>query len=168
MNEQFMNLLEPITYDNIQELNPGEWIWDNKTLSRDIHDRSLCQETITEPVGFRQIHIMDKDDVKHFKAYGTPPFMLSDIDYSSGNKWVYFEEGRFYRFKVLHEKEEKGHGYIMKYDDVVERINSMSLDDLSSICKVVLSCIHNKLHEENGFSLEQYCSVASFGPKEIV
>lgn len=196
MNEQIMNLLEPITYDNIHELKPGEWIWDDKPKTRRQHRRSLSKDTIIEPTGFRQIHIMDEDDVRDFKWCNASPFMLSTIDDDKINYvWANFKEGRFYRFKALHEKEEKENvdnvfdtltkkqkrevyaiiaeileedrdGDIMKCDGVVEHINNMSLDDLSSICKVVLSRIHNKLYEENGFSLEQYCSVASFGPKE--
>ena len=25
-----LNLLEPITYENLHELHPGEWIWDDE------------------------------------------------------------------------------------------------------------------------------------------
>lgn len=102
MNEAIMNLLEPITYNNIQELKPGEWIWDNKPQTRRQHRRSLSEETITEPAGFRQIHIMDEDDVRLFML-----FKLSTIDKDRINyEWVHFKEGRFYRFKVLHMNEE--------------------------------------------------------------
>lgn len=91
-------LLEPITFDNLKDLTPGEWIWDSKLISRRAHIRSLGDERITEPIGFRQIHILDLD---LFPTYSSNPFMLSDIDNKiiAGPTWVFFEEGRFFKFK---------------------------------------------------------------------
>ena len=98
--DKFINLLEPITHENIKELSPGEWIWDNKQIEKLPHIRTLSSDsTISEAAGFRQIHILDLDNLKF-----SNPFMLS----SSANglryrqfisEWVNFEEGRFYRFK---------------------------------------------------------------------
>lgn len=92
------SLLEPITFENISSLKPGDWIWDNKEKARRAHVRSLGDERITEPIGFRQIHILDLD---LFPTYNSNPFMLSDIDNKIivGPTWVFFEEGRFFKFK---------------------------------------------------------------------
>ena len=87
--------LVPITRENIYTLKPGDWIWDDKLIERREHERSLRPETITEPIGFRQIHILDLDD---FHRWNSKPFMLSTIDdsYANSYTWVYFEENRFY------------------------------------------------------------------------
>lgn len=93
-----LNLLEPITYENIHELHPGEWIWDSKIYARRAHRKSIYIESVAEPIGFRQVHILDIQD---FPAFSTKPFMLSSIDnigFGRGTEWVYFEEGRFYKF----------------------------------------------------------------------
>lgn len=88
--------LVPITRENIYTLKPGDWIWDDKLIERREHKRSLYDEKITEPIGFRQIHILDLEDFA--AGWVTKPFMLSDIDSDrSGYRWVYFEENRFYR-----------------------------------------------------------------------
>lgn len=85
--------LVPITYENINTLKPGDWIWDDKPIERKEHERSLNPETIYEPIGFRQIHILD---IKDFGTiFNDKPFMLSDI-HKGGYRWVRFEEGRFY------------------------------------------------------------------------
>lgn len=95
-----MSLLEPITVDNIHELQPGEWIWDNKDTERNKHGRSLALEytPIIEPYGFRQIHILD---LNGFMQWQFKPFMLTTIHsgYGSSYTWTYWAEGRFYRFK---------------------------------------------------------------------
>ena len=102
-----IQLFEPITYQNISELIPGEWIWDNKIESKLAHEVSMCQDKfILEPVGFRQVHILRLDD---FPMFTSKPFMLSTGLFlnkdgsihcsSSPYLWEYFEEGRFYRFK---------------------------------------------------------------------
>lgn len=91
------SIFELITHENIHELHPGEWIWDNKPQARRAHKRSIYNESILEPIGFRQIHILDLET--HPK---TKPFMLSSIDnigFGSGTSWVYFEPNRFYKFK---------------------------------------------------------------------
>lgn len=98
MNKQ---LFEPITYENISELVPGEWIWDNKVETKLAHEASLYHKTfVLEPVGFRQVHILRLSD---FPRFTSKPFMLSTVGYTSYNpnpyEWVIFEEGRFYRFK---------------------------------------------------------------------
>ena len=99
--DKFINLLEPITYENIKELSPGEWIWDNKQIEKCPHRRTLSSDsTIFEAAGFRQIHILDLDNLK----FSNKPFMLSlsanGLRYRQFiSEWVYFEEGRFYRFK---------------------------------------------------------------------
>lgn len=94
-----MNFLEPITHENIYDLEPGEWIWDNKSVTRRVHERCLDDKIITEPIGFRQIDILD---LAGFSVINTHPFMLSSIDDIRGlrgYRWEYFEPGRFYRFK---------------------------------------------------------------------
>jgi hypothetical protein len=92
-----MTLFEPITRETLRELQPGEWIWDNKEEARRAHKRTIYNESVVEPIGFRQIHILDASNYPY-----TQPFMLSSIDnigFGSGNSWTYFEEGRFFRFK---------------------------------------------------------------------
>lgn len=93
-----MEFLEPITYENIHELQPGEWIWDNSLVKRRPHNRSIGDETITEPIGFRQVHILD---LKLYPHYIGKQFMLSEVAgfISGGYEWVYFSKNRFYRFK---------------------------------------------------------------------
>lgn len=88
--------LIPITRENIYALKPGEWIWDDKLIERKVHRRSLGNETISEPIGFRQIHILDLDSFA--AGWNTKPFMLSDIDgYNPvSHTWVRFENYRFY------------------------------------------------------------------------
>ena len=92
-----MQFLTPITRENLCELQPGEWIWDNKMTERNVHERSLGNDMITEPIGFRQIDILDVDYFISGK-----PFMLSNSYsgyYGYGTSWTYFEEGRFFMFK---------------------------------------------------------------------
>lgn len=93
-----MSLLEPITIDNIHELQPGEWIWDNQDTERNKHEQSLTYNPIIEPYGFRQVHILHLDGFMrwHFK-----PFMLTTIHsgYGASYTWTAWTEGRFYRFK---------------------------------------------------------------------
>ena len=84
--------LIPITHENVYSLKQGDWIWDDKPIERPIHERSLGGETVMEPIGFRQVHILDLDG---FGRWNYKPFMLSDID-KSGYRWEYFEENRFY------------------------------------------------------------------------
>lgn len=91
------DLFELITHENIHELQPGEWIWDNKIEARRAHKRSLYNESVLEPIGFRQVHILDLETHPM-----TKPFMLSSIDnigFGNGNAWVFFEPNRFYKFK---------------------------------------------------------------------
>lgn len=89
------SIFEPITFDNLHELNPGEWIWDNKLIFRRDHKRSIYPDMIEEPIGFRQIHILDIDSIPFLK-----PFMLSSIDGGHGyHTWEIFEDGRFYKFR---------------------------------------------------------------------
>lgn len=93
-----LNLLEEITYENLHELHPGEWIWDSKRHARRAHKATIYIDSIVEPIGFRQVHILD---LKMFPTYSSKPFMLSSIDNSGfgrGTEWVHFEEGRFYKF----------------------------------------------------------------------
>ncbi len=99
-----LDILEPITLDNLSELKEGDWIWDNKDTYRRIHGRSLSNLQTFEPIGFRQIDILD---IQSFKSYGGKLFMLSDIDaYRSNRTWTYFELGRFYKFKNMEVKYE--------------------------------------------------------------
>lgn len=94
------DLLELITYENIVDLNPGDWIWDSHLVVRHAHERTLEYKTIQEPAGFRQIHIID---LKPYPGFSSKPFMLSTVDrinhHDSSYVWVYFEENRFYKFK---------------------------------------------------------------------
>lgn len=101
LSDKFINLLEPITHENIKELSPGEWIWDNRQIEKWPHRRTLSSDsTIFEAAGFRQIHILDLD----YLLFSNKPFMLSlaanGVRYRQLIcEWEYFEEGRFYRFK---------------------------------------------------------------------
>ena len=97
--ERLKPLLEPITNENLKDLNSGDWIWDNKMISRRKHQRSLNCEYIQEPMGFRIIHILDLED---YPRWSSKPFCLSDIDSAFGAySWTYFEEGRFYKLKEI-------------------------------------------------------------------
>lgn len=91
-----LELLEPITLDNIHTLKPGDWIWDNAIITRRAHKRSLGGEYIKEPTGFRQIHILD---LKDFGLYSHQPFMLSNVYSATGASWVYWTEGQFWKFR---------------------------------------------------------------------
>ena len=94
-----LTLFEPITHDNISDLKPGEWIWDNKQQCRRAHKQTIYDESVTEPIGFRQVHILD---LSSFGVYNNKPFVLTSIDnhgFGNGSKWVYFEENRFFKFK---------------------------------------------------------------------
>lgn len=89
--------LEPITESDVFDLKPGEWIWDNRNITRMRHKLSFrLIDTVTEPIGFRQIDILD------LNGFGTlennRPFRLSCIDNDVG-EWVCFSEGRFFKFK---------------------------------------------------------------------
>ena len=97
---ELMSIMKPITEENLSELKPGEWIWDNMLTAKNAHKRTLKYEKITEPVGFRQVHILD---ITGFRKATDKPFMLSDHT-QGGNKWVHFEEGRFFKFKKGMEK----------------------------------------------------------------
>ena len=91
-----MDILEPITEENIVDLKPGDWIWDNQPIIRDEHRASLRPTKITEPYGFRQVDILD---ISYLRWSGKP-FMLSNAnDGKSGCKWVYFQRDRFFKFK---------------------------------------------------------------------
>lgn len=83
VNREF---LEPITSDNIGELNPGDWIWDDWDIFR------LGRK---EAIGFRQIEVMNLRD---FEVWHNNPFLLSSID-NTEPSWAYFAEGRFFKFK---------------------------------------------------------------------
>lgn len=94
-----LNLFEPITAETLKDLKPGEWIWDNEKIFRSEHKRTLNADTVIEPKGFRQIHIID---LKDFPRFSSKPFMLSAVAGSyrdGGYVWTYFEENRFYRLK---------------------------------------------------------------------
>ena len=96
----YMSFLEPITRENINELKVGEWIWDSKLIHRREHASitfSLSPYSVTEPVGFRLIHILD---LKYFPQYCSKPFMLSNFDsLHIGYTWESFEEDRYFKFK---------------------------------------------------------------------
>ena len=88
-------ILTPITRDNIHVLKPGDWIWDDKMVERRVYKRSLRADKIMEPIGFRQIYILDLTDFD--SQLRNKPFMLSDIDSDyHTHTWVNFEENRFY------------------------------------------------------------------------
>ena len=91
-----LELLEPITLDNIHTLKPGDWIWDNAMIKRRVHKRSLGGEYITEPTGFRQIHVLDLDT---FGVHSLQPFMLSNVYSATAASWVYFKDGQFWKFR---------------------------------------------------------------------
>lgn len=92
------DFLEPITQDNIHELIPGEWIWDKALCERAEHKRTIFAKKILEPIGFRQIHILDIDRCSPLPY--SKPWMLSTIDgYHGPYAWEIYEYGRFYKFK---------------------------------------------------------------------
>lgn len=87
-----LDILEPITYENITELKGGDWIWDNKTIERRAHKYGLGDDVVMEPIGFRKLHLID--------LKWSNQMMLSSFDkLRSGYFWEYFELGRFYRFR---------------------------------------------------------------------
>lgn len=88
--------LEPITQYMLEELEAGEWIWDNELVIKREHRQNLWPEDIKEPYGFRQIHIIDIPSARYW--YFCPKLMLSDYK-RGGYNWEYFEEGRYFRFK---------------------------------------------------------------------
>lgn len=93
-----IDLLEPITLENIYELKPGEWIWDNKYAIKRAHKRSLELETTIEPIGFRQIHVLDLKDFG--PLFSNRPFMLSECHTLKFEPvYPYFTKNRFYKFK---------------------------------------------------------------------
>lgn len=99
---------ELITTENIHELKPGEWIWDNKMVERRPHKCSLfCDKCVQEPAGFRQIHIIDLETI--YYGYYSKPFMLSivndenNLSHRVGYTWTILEPNRFYR--IVKEKE---------------------------------------------------------------
>lgn len=88
-----LKLMEPITMENIHELQGGDWIWDTHPTNRCEHRRSLSSIVIEEPYGFRQVHVLDLDNVRIHHTKGL--LLSADADY----RWEYFREGRFYKFK---------------------------------------------------------------------
>lgn len=52
------------------------------------------------------------------------------------------------------------------YDEIIAKINEMSLDDLNEAARVVLSRLYRRLRDEKGFGYTQHCSVTSFGSEE--
>ena len=97
-----LDLMEPITPENLHELTPGEWIWDNDAISRRDHKRQISDGRVTEPIGFRQIHILDADE----NRYWMQPFMLSTIDSRGSHVWEHLEPNRYYKFKKKKETDE--------------------------------------------------------------
>ena len=91
-----MNILEPITETDLYTLKPGEWIWDNKRVAKAVHKRTLSYQKTYEPIGFRQIHILD---ARNYPKYTDKPFMLTNHLSETANVWEPFEEGRYFRFK---------------------------------------------------------------------
>lgn len=91
-----LDILEPITEENIHELKPGDWIWDNQEIIRDEHRASPWPNKIIEPYGFRQVDILD---VSHLRWSGKPFKLSCANDGSSGCEWVYFRHDRFFKFK---------------------------------------------------------------------
>jgi hypothetical protein len=94
--EPDMNLFEVITTQNITELRPGEWIWDSELIERNAHERSLTSRKISEPIGFRQIRLLDLKDAG---GYYTKPFVLSSSDDNVQDFWTCFVPNQFYKFK---------------------------------------------------------------------
>lgn len=93
-----LDFLEPITPENISDIKPGEWIWDNTLCERKEHKRTIFAEVISEPCGFRQVDILDIDRYRPLEY--SKPWMLSTIDGDHGHYvWEIYERGRFYKFK---------------------------------------------------------------------
>lgn len=98
---KLMNVMEPITSDNLSELRPGEWIWDNKRVRKPAHENHRIYEDITytyEPIGFRQIHLLELPGM-YSKYTSGSPFKLTDNSSEHAYRWVKFEENRFFKFK---------------------------------------------------------------------
>lgn len=93
---KLMNILEPITAENLKDLRPGEWIWDNKRIRKPAHQQSIWYKPIYEPFGFRQIHDLDLDA---FPSFLNTPFMLTRTFSDKACNWEKFEEGRFFKFR---------------------------------------------------------------------
>ena len=93
-----MELLEPITRDDICDLEEGEWIWDNKLHFHRAFGRNIERREIRIPIGFREIQILDTE---LYPRYSSKPFMLSGSNHNGkgGCEWVHFEEGRFFRLR---------------------------------------------------------------------
>lgn len=96
-----MNLFEEITPENVMDLKPGEWIWDNELIKRDEHRVCLNAKQIDEPIGFRLIRILNLKDAG---GYYTKPFFLSSIDHGTSDFWTCLEPKRFYKFKKENSK----------------------------------------------------------------
>lgn len=98
---KLMNVMEPITKDNIDDLRPGEWIWDNKRVKRPTHYLAMYPNTdgakfgTYEPIGFRQIHILDVPAIATTRQI----FKLSTNSAERAYTWEQFEENRFYKLK---------------------------------------------------------------------
>lgn len=93
---ELLEMMKPITRDNIDRLRLGEWIWDNHSIEKSKHGKKLGWDKIQEPIGFRQVHIIEDDPF--IRNHSSIVFMLSDT-YRGGYYWEYFEEGRFYMFR---------------------------------------------------------------------
>ena len=138
--DKFINLLEPITYENIKELSPGEWIWDNKQIEKEPHRRVLSSDsTVFEAAGFRQIHILDLDCLR----FSSKPFMLSlaanEVRYRQlGCAWEYFEEGRFYRFKNLRGHLQLKTNDIDKFTEISNRLCLSDADTMHFLIRFYL------------------------------
>ena len=92
----YKKFMEPITYENIHELKEGDWIWDDKAVSKRAHGRHLHHGEFMEAAGFRQIHILD---IENFPRFSVKPFYLSGCN-GVRDFWEYFEPERFYKFRT--------------------------------------------------------------------
>lgn len=148
MNEILKTIMEPITYENINELEPGDWIWDNIPVEKRAHERTPINRIedvrITEPYGFRQIHILEDEP-----ELSNSPFQLSTVASPSpiAYEWVFFEDGkdRFYKFKNNILSVAANDDLVKKTtEDTKDRLYSslMALFDKLDSVKHDLSCIY--------------------------
>lgn len=157
MNELLKTIMEPITYENINELKPGDWIWDGMQIEKEVHVKTKTPNphinprenyTVIEQYGFRQIHTIDETAVNAIKnRIANSPFQLSVNVSQDAYEWIWFEhdKDRFYKFKNNTLPVPANNDLIKKTtEDIKDRLYNALMnayDKLDSV-KHDLSCIY--------------------------